>query len=468
MVHGIHSSTIGMPGIKDILLAKIRDGEQLSLGELVKLVIFLSIPTLLAQLSSVLMGYIDTAMVGRLGASESASIGLISTSTWLFHGFCMATSCGFSVQIAHLIGSNNFKQARQVLREGLVSALIFGLLLGGTGMAISSRLPVWLGGSPEIVGDAAGYFFIFCAFIPFYQICHTAGYILQASGNTKVPSILNMMMCGLDVIFNFIFIFGLGMGVKGAALGTGVAELVTAVLMLGFLVLRSPELNLKQDSGSYLPKRRTLSNAFKISSPMWLQNAITRGAHIMSTIIIAPLGPVAIAANSFAITAESFCYMPGYGLQDASTAIIGQSLGAGRKDLARRFARITISMGAGIMAVLAVFMFIFAPELMGILSIDPAVVDLGANMLRIVAFAEAMFGVSIVAYGCCVGAGDTLVPSIMNLGSMWIVRIGLALILTPRLGLKGYWIAMSIELVFRGAIFILRIHGKRWLNSRFA
>ena len=125
-------------------------------------------------------------------------------------------------------------------------------------------------------------------------------------------------------------------------------------------------------------------------------------------------------------------------------------------------------MGAGIMAVLAVFMFIFAPELMGILSIDPAVVDLGANMLRIVAFAEAMFGVSIVAYGCCVGAGDTLVPSIMNLGSMWIVRIGLALILTPRLGLKGYWIAMSIELVFRGAIFILRIHGKRWLNSRFA
>jgi Na+-driven multidrug efflux pump len=103
---------------------------------------------------------------------------------------------------------------------------------------------------------------------------------------------------------------------------------------------------------------------------------------------------------------------------------------------------------------------------MGLLSSDPDVVALGAKVLRIDAFAETMFAVSIVAYGAFVGAGDTLVPSALNLASMWVVRIGLALVLTPRLGLQGYWIAMCIELNIRGLLFLMRIRGDRWMKSR--
>ena len=195
-----------------------------------------------------------------------------------------------------------------------------------------------------------------------------------------------------------------------------------------------------------------------------MQNLVMRGAHVMSTLIVAPLGAISIAANSFAIIAESFCYMPGYGMGDAATTLVGQSLGAGRKDLARAFSRVTISLGVGIMVVLAVFMFFLAVPIMRLLSVDPDVVALGARCLRLEAFAEAGYAAAIVANGACVGAGDTRVPAAMNLLSVWVVRIGLALVLTPRLGLIGYWIAMCIELNVRGIFYLLRVHGTRWME----
>lgn len=453
---------------KDILLSRIREGGELSGADKLKLAVILSLPAILAQISSVLMSYIDASMVGRLGAAQSAAIGLVSTSTWVFGGFCIATASGFSVQIAHLIGSNDFVKARQVLRMGITAVLIFSLLLAGVGVGISGVLPGWLGGGADIVSDASAYFLIYASFLPAMQLVYTAGAMLQASGNMKVPSILEIAMCVLDVLFNYLFIFVADMGVKGAALGTGLAELVTAGAMLWFLLRKSPELNIFQDSGSFIPTRTCLKNAWGITGPMWLQNVISKGAYVASTVIVAPLGTIAIAANSFAIIAESFCYLPGYGISDAATALIGQSLGARRKDLAKSFSRITISMGAGAMTLLAVILFIFAPQLMDMLSNDPEVISLGAKVLRIEAFAETLYGVSIVGYGCCVGAGDTMVPSVINLVSMWMVRIGLAVIITPIYGLVGYWIAMCIELNVRGLLFLWRIKGEKWMKKRIA
>jgi putative MATE family efflux protein len=269
----------------------------------------------------------------------------------------------------------------------------------------------------------------------------------------------------MDVCFNYLFIYVLDMGVVGAALGTGLAELLTAMAMLYFLTVRSPELNLRQDRGSFRPTGKVLAKAAGIGGPMALQNVLIRGGYIASTIIVAPLGTIAIAANSFAITAESFCYMPGYGIADAATALVGQSVGAGRKELAKRFAWITTSLGMGIMGLLAILMYAIAPQLMQMLSPDTEVISLGARVLRIEAFAELGYAASIVAYGVCVGAGDTKWPSVMNFTSMWIVRILPAIFLVKVYGLVGFWIAMAVELTFRGTIFLVRIARGKWLKA---
>ena len=297
------------------------------------------------------------------------------------------------------------------------------------------------------------------------QIYYSGGAMLQASGNMKVPAILDTMMCLLDVCFNYLFIYKLQMGVKGAALGTGLAEGVTALLTLYFLTQRSPELALNKEKGSFLPRKETLSVALGISGPLWLQNVILRGAHIASTVIVSPLGAVSIAANSFAITAESLCYMPGYGLGEAATTLVGQCIGAGRRTLARQFALMVTFIGAAVMTFLAVLMYLFAPQMMMILTDVPEVVNQGAQCLQIEAFAETLYAVSIVAYGACVGAGDTLVPSAINLTVMWGVRIVLALVLTPSMGLMGYWVAMVTDLNLRGLLFFHRIWGQKWMKK---
>ena len=443
---------------KDILLEGIRNGAELTKGQQFRLTMLLCTPAIVAQLASVMLQFIDASMVGSLGANPSASIGLIATTTWLFGGFLFSASQGFSVQVAHLIGASDFKAARQVLREGLTSCIMLSLGFTLVGLLISPYLPIWLGGSEEIIADATSYFFIYSLSLPFMQIMWLGGTMLQCSGNMKLPSILDVVMCLLDVIFNFLLIFptrevnvlgleltvpGAGLGVTGAALGTGIAMAVTAGIMMWFVLVRSPELNLRQDRGSFRPTAKCIRHAFRISGPMWLQNVAMRGAHIAGTVIVAPLGPVAIAANNFAITAEALCYMPGFGIADAATTLVGQSLGAAREKLARSFAKITLLSGMTIMTVLAAVMFIFAPQIMSVLSSDASVVALGTQVLRLEAFAETLYAASIVAYGSCVGAGDTMVPSVLNFGTMWVIRIGLAVFLTPKLGLMGYWIQIG-------------------------
>ena len=466
---------------KDILLGNIRAGETLTIADRFRLTLMLSAPAILAQLASVLLQFIDASMVGSLGAGPSASIGLVSTSTWLCGGFCIALAQGFSVQVAHRLGANDPAGARNVLRQGLLVVTVFSLLLSLVALSVSGPLPRWLGGESAIRSDATAYFRIYAAFMPAMQMCFFGATMLQCSGDMKIPSMLDILMCVLDVIFNFFLIFptrdismfgavltvpGAGMGVRGAALGTGLAEVITALLTLYFLLVRNRDLALVGHRGPSVPDHATLQKAISITGPLWLQNLVMRGAYIASTLIVAPLGAVAIAANSFAIIAESFCYMPGYGMADAATTLVGQSLGASRRDMARSFAQITLVMGVAMMVVLAVVMYLFAVPVMSLLSVDADVVALGARCLRLEAFAEAGYAASIVAFGACVGAGNTKVPTLLNLISVWAVRIVLAIILTPKYGLMGYWIAMFIELNVRGALFVGRISGTRWLNSK--
>ncbi len=454
------------------LLALIRNGQPMTLGQQLNLTWKLSIPAIMAQLSSIVMQYIDAAMVGSLGAGAAASIGLVSTTTWLFGGTCSAVATGFSVQVAHAIGAGDMLRARSVLRQALVAVGLFGLLWGVAGASVSGSLPVWLGGDLSIRRDASLYFLIYSAFLPVLQIYILAAGMLRCEGNMRVPSMLGVLMCLLDVVFNFFLIFpsretelfghslylpGAGWGVEGAALGTGLAELVAGGWALIYLCTRSREMRLSHERGSFRPAASTLKNAVRIGLPMGVEHAVICGAQIMTTVIVAPLGIFAIAANSFAITAESLCYMPGYGIADAATVLAGQSYGAGRGDLSRRFAAITVTMGMVVMGLMGVVMYAGAPFIMRTMTPDAEVIGLGVEALRIEAFAEPMFAAAIVAYGVFVGMGKTVVPCLMNLFSIWAVRLTLAASLAPAMGLNGVWLAMCIELCFRGCIFLLRL-----------
>jgi len=415
------------------------------------------------------MFYIDAGMVGSLGAEPSAAIGLVEPATWLIFSLVSAVTMGFSVQVAHFIGANDFPKARAVMRHGYVFGLCFSLLMLLIAFLIGPRLPIWLGGGTDIQHDAMVYFLIFSGITPFHLIEYMSGAMLKVAGDMRRPSMMAILMCVLDVIFNYFLIFptrtislfgieltmpGLGAGVAGAALGSLLAFVCIALPLAYYAIFRSPILAWKQDIERFSWRWQYIWNALKISAPMGLQYLLMNGAQLVSTMIVAPLGNVAIAAHSFAITAESLCYMPGYGISEAATTLVGQSVGADRRDLHRSFAWMTVFLGMIVMAFMGVVMYIFAPEMIGLLSPVTAIQDLGTSVLRIEAFAEPFFAAAIVAYSVCVGAGDTLKPSMINLGSMWLIRLTLAYCLASQYGLRGVWFAMAVELSLRGMMFI--------------
>ena len=468
------------PSGKDQLIELIREQKPLSFKQQLTLTFQLSLPAILASASAMVMQFIDAAMVGQLGADDSASVGLMGTTFWLFEGVISSFVAGYAVQVAHLLGANRAADARQIVRQSLVVCSLFGILMATLGVALSKPLPVWLGAEPHIRAHATLYFGTFMLFVPLLMIDFVASAMLRCSGNMRVPSLLNVLMCVLDVVFNFFLIFptrriclfgqemlmpGAGLGVLGAALGSACAGLIVAALMIYYLVFRSRELRLTLDKGSFKPSWLCFRKSLTISSPMALQHSMLCGASIVITGIVAPLGSIALAANSFAITAESLCYMPGYGIADAATTLIGQSLGAGRKQLTRSFAWITVFSGMVIMGVMAALMYAFAPNMMSIMSPVDDIVDLGTRCLRLEAWAEPLFAASIIGYGVFVGAGSTLLPCGINLVSMWIVRLGLSAILVQSMGLYGVWLAMAIELCFRGVVYLAALSSRRWLNK---
>ena len=433
------------------------------------MLITLSIPAILAQLSSIVMQYIDASMVGKLGANDSASIGLVSSSTWLFGGLCLAASTGFSVQIAKRIGANDFKGARSLVKTGLISIMTFSFLLLLIGVSISRVLPVILGGEEIIREGAFWYFLIFALSIPFMQLNYTAGGMIQASGNMKTPGILEIIMCFMDVVFNALLIFpsgtrnifgkdiffiGAGLGIKGAALGTALAEALTGLILLLYLLTRSNTLKIRKSENLKF-SISDLTSSLKIAIPVGIEQIITCSAYIAFTKIVSPLGTIAIAANSFSITAESLCYMPGYGISAAASTIIGQSIGAKRNDLTKKLGWLAVGTGMVVMTIGGAVMYFLAPLMISLLSPNLAIQTLGSEILRIEAFAEPMYAASIVASGVFRGAGDTSVPSVLNLVTMWAVRIPLASFLAYGYGIQGVWLAMCIELCVRGALFLI-------------
>lgn len=416
-------------------------------------VIRLSIPAILTQIATIVMQYIDSAMVGRLGANASAAIGLVSTSTWLFGGIISAIAIGFSVQIAHHFGAKEFREGRIVLRHGLVFSLIISFILMIIGILIAKPLPMILRANNSIWNDSTLYFLIFAISLPFMMLNNITSYSLQCSGNMVVPSILNALMCLFDVIFNLIFISRFG--VLGASIGTALSVVVVSIIMFIICCFVNKKLNITvKDYSKY--NKSIINKAIKISLPIALEQVARSGAMIVSTGIVAPLGNVAIAANSFAVTVESICYMPGFGVQSASTTLVGQEMGAGNNDKAKSYGNISIWLGTIIMTFMAIVLFIFCPFVFKLLTPVEEVQVLATTVLRIGCFAEPLYGVSIVASGALRGAEDTFVPSILNLVSIWVVRITLSFILVVPLGLVGVWLANTIELCVRGVLLLIR------------
>jgi putative MATE family efflux protein len=379
--------------------------------------------------------------------------------------------------MARNIGAGNLIRAKQVVKQSLLASFWYGLFLTILLSVVAVYLPLWLGASQTVTPLAYGYMkYIAIGYVPNLLMIVIGG-ILRSSGDSRTPLYLNTFNNILNILLNLFFIFpqvkvgslsvkGMGMGVSGASLATTLACTCTAILLL--VSLFTKERAIKIDLlGDWRYNQQIQGQAMKLGIPVALERSTLSFGQIALTKMVSTLGTAALAAHYLANTAESITYLPPSGISTAATTLVAQSLGKGDKKLAKRFADNCVVSGTILMSTMGFLMYVFAPQLMGFFTTDQAVINLGAKILRIEAFAEPAFGLSMLVFGVFRGSGDMKGPFLISLSGMWILRLPLAWILlkTTNLGLQGIWIAMMSDLVLRGIISFFRYRSLSWMKA---
>ncbi len=442
----------------------------------------LSWPTIIEQMMFTVLNFSDTAMVGALGAVATAAVGITSTSIWLSGSVISAVSVGLSIQLAQSVGAGNYKHAKEIVGQSLLTSLVAGTLLGLVFFSLHWHLPVWLGARPEVVPHAQAYLQIISISLLFNMLSSVFSSLLRCMGDTHTPLKYNFTAIVLNVIFNFLLIFpsrdlhlfgmtipmfGAGLGVAGAAWGTALSLAGSATLLFFSLCNKNREIHLLLKKEYLRPDRDILKNMIFLGVPTAMEQFISTSGQVASTRIVSTLGTVAVAANTLAVSAESLSYMPAYGVSVATTTLVSQSIGAEKKEDAMNFGKLANRLGFCAMIFVGILLFLLAEPLIRLFTQDESVIPLAAAMLRIVAIAQPLNASCSILSGALRGASDVKSPFLIGIFGMWVLRVPLALlfIFVFHWGLHGYWIAMVIDNMTKGALSIIRFRQGKWMNN---
>lgn len=432
-------------------------------------------PAIIEQIMSMLVSFVDTGMVGVLGANATAAVSINASSIWLVNGILSGIGVGYSVQVANAIGAQDHAKARAVIRQGILATAVVGVTVLVVMEILAGFIPVWLGAKPEVLPGAVTYLRFYTLGLPFATVLAILSAILRCSGDTRTPLVLNSMANVLNAILNFFLIYetrtqwgitipGAGMGVGGAALASAMALCCAALLMLRTVLCNKSRPLSCGPEETYRPDGAIIRQALRLGLPYIGERLTVNIGQIFMTWLVAGVGTVALAANQIATTAEGLCYQPAYGISFAATALVGQAVGAKNRENAAAYGTLAGRLSFFVCLGTASALFLGAGVLARLFTPDEAVIAETVRVLRIVAVSEPFFALSIVYSGALRGAHDVRFPMLVCLGSMWGVRAVLApiFIFALDLGLAGVWTAMALDLTVRGVICTLRWRRGRW------
>lgn len=432
-------------------------------------------PAIIEQVLGTMVSYVDTAMVGALGAAGTAAVSVNAAPIWLINGILVGVGVGYSVQVSNAVGAWDIGRAKSVIRQSFLAALVCGLAACLFYEGLSGSLPRWLGAKPEVISHAVNYLRIYAAALPFTAFLSIFSAVLRCMGNTKAPLLFNTTANLLNVALNFFLIYptreqwgftipGAGWGVEGAGVATAIS-IAAAGAATCFAAFRQGQFTTYLKEG-IRPDSGIIRRAVGLGLPSAAERATINLGQIATTALVAHMSTVALAANQIATTAEGLCYLPAYGIGYAAIALVGQSVGAGKREDAEAYGNLTAAMGFLLCLVTGGALFLFAPLLASLFNTDPGVVEEAALALRVVAFAEPFFALSIILTSALRGGDDVRFPMVVGLVCMWLVRVPLACLLVLRFGfgLEGVWGAMAVDLTFRGILCAVRWKQGKWVR----
>lgn len=434
---------------------------------LLKTVLLLAGPVIVEMALQSTVGIADVAMVGRLSPAAIAAVGLCNQVYNLALTVFAAVRTGITVLVARLVGANDTPGANLAARQSLILALIIALVLAGVGVLFPAAGMQLLGAEPDVIEVGIGYMRWKAISVVFAILLLTATGILRGCGDTLTSMYANTTVNVLNIVFNWVFIYGnLGMPAMeaaGAGFATMLARATGVAIMLAVLIKGSSSVRLtwRGDNSINWP---ILQRVLNIGLPAAGEQVMLRGAQIFFTMIITSLGTNIYAAHQIALRAESVSFMPGFGFAVAATTLVGQNLGARQPQLARQAGWLTMKLAIAFMGIMGVFLFLFAQPFVAFFTDEPQVIAEGTRVLRIMAFAQPLMAVARVGAGALRGAGDTRFVMLGTGFIIWVARLGLAYLLVRvvPMGLVGAWIAQFADQAVRAVVFGWRYYQGKW------
>lgn len=436
----------------------------------------LGAPTVLEQALQTLVGYVDTAMVGHIGAAASAAVGLTTTVNWLFNGIFFAMSVSLLSYIARFTGEGDMESAHRTSVQALWVLLVLGITETLVALAVSPVLPRWMGASREIWHEASLYFFIISCPMMLRGSAVIYGNVLRANKDSKSPMLANVFANLLNIILNQFLIGsgvtvsiakvsftvpGAGWGVAGAAIATAISQGLCGIIIFA-VAMRNPMTTLKGQQ--IAPDRNILGKCVSVAIPLMGERFVVSGGHVIFSSLVAGLGTLSMAAHSIALTIEEAFYIPGYGIQTAVSTLSGNAVGRKSEEELREVTKAGLKIAVSVMTAMSIFLFFGSSLIMRIFSGDQAVILLGAKLLKIVAVSEPLFAVLIIFEGVFHGIGDTKVPFCIALFTMWGIRIFCTWLCINQFhaGLAMVWVCMVMDNICRCMLLVIWYRMKRW------
>ena len=446
----------------------------------IRVICWLAWPLFLEQILTTLVSFADTAMVGALGVNATAAVSISNSFVFLINGAVVAMGVGLTAYVARCVGAKDYEGAKAYIRHAFWILLGMGLPLSIGMVLLHRHIPMWMGAEEVIMDDAAMYVLITSAFRIFGMATMVLASVYRGRGDTKTPLRINIGVNILNVVGNYLLInaphtihigslnipmWGAGWGVAGAAASTGFSWFVGGTLLaIGLFKKDDPtKLSIREN---FMPDFALMKRVLHVSFPAMLERICMSTSGIVVTKCIASLGTTVIAANTVYGTAESISFMPAFAFATAATTLVGQSLGANKPKLAARYTYTTVCMGAVIMGLAGVGLYVFAEPLVRLFTPDAAAIAIAKDCLRIVAFVQPIQTAAWIFAGGLRGAGDTKWPFYITAVCNWAIRT-LGAFLCIRvfdMGLPEAVVCMCLDNTVRCIWMGLRFKSGKWAH----
>lgn len=432
-----------------------------------KKLISMLIPVILEAVMASLVGMIDGIMVSTVGETAISGVALVGNISSMMVQWFICLAAGGAIVTSQYIGARNTKAAQRSAGQLILMVLFVSIAIGAIAFIFARPLLMFCFGKtePEVMDNAVTYFKFMAVSYPFFALRNAGGAIFRCSGNTKVSLYISMIVNFVNIGGNAICLYGLGMGVEGVALPTVISRAVGAAIIMVMMV-RSPKILSPTWHDVTHVHGKTMAKIVQLGIPTALEGSLFQLGKVGTVSMISGFGTYQIAANSVGMTLAYFSGIPSDASATVALTVVGQCVGAKNMKQIKMYTRKMLIWSYGCTAVIAIAMLLLRYQLLGLYSsLSAEAVELTADlMLLFLCMAIFFYPPSFFMKSPLRATNDSVYTMAVGVGSMLVVRLGLAYILcvTMQMGAMGVWIGMVADWTCRSFFYVIRWVRGKW------